>query len=116
MTVILITGAARGIGHELARRALARGDTVFAGVRREADAARFGANPNLHPIVIDVADTASVSNAFAEVDRRLAGRPLDAVVNVAGIALPNATEVAPVAEFEQTFNTNALGSVRVARA
>ena len=40
MKTLLITGAARGIGHELVLRAVARGDTVFAMVRKLADEGR----------------------------------------------------------------------------
>lgn len=116
MSSIVITGAARGIGHELVKRAVERGDTVFAGVRKPGDAARFAAAPNLHVVQLDVSDSASVDSAFAEIDRVLAGHPLDAVVNAAGISLPNAIELAPVSEFEQTFNTNTIGSLRMLKA
>lgn len=116
MTAILITGAARGIGHELVVRALARGDTVFAAVRKLEDAAKFPASPGLNVVRMDVSDSESVEQGFAEVDRLLAGRSLDAVINVAGISLPGAIELAPVSDFEQTLNTNTLGSLRMVRA
>jgi NAD(P)-dependent dehydrogenase (short-subunit alcohol dehydrogenase family) len=116
MPAVLITGAARGIGHELAVRALARGDTVFAVVRKEADRSRFAAKSNLHVVLMDVADTASVENGFAEVDRLLGSQPLDAIVHAAAIAKPNAIEIAPVEEFEETLNTNTLGSLRILKA
>ena len=116
MLSILITGAARGIGHELVQRALARGDLVFATVRKPADAERFPATQNLKVILMDVADSASVEQGFAEIDRLLQGRQLDAVINAAAISLPGALELAPISEFEQTLNTNAVGSARIARA
>lgn len=113
MTTILITGAARGIGHELTERALARGDTVFAVVRKAADAARFSASPALHVLVMDVADTESVQQGFKQMDGRLAGSTLDAVINCAAIAPCGAVELTPVAEFERVLNTNTLGSLRI---
>jgi NAD(P)-dependent dehydrogenase (short-subunit alcohol dehydrogenase family) len=116
MPTVLITGAARGIGHELAVRALARGDTVFAVVRKQADRARFGASSNLYVVLMDVAATASVDSGFAEVDRLLNGRTLDAIVHAAAIAKPNAIEVSTVAAFEETLNTNTLGSLRILKA
>jgi NAD(P)-dependent dehydrogenase (short-subunit alcohol dehydrogenase family) len=116
MSTILITGAARGIGHELARRAAARNDTVFAVVRKEADRGRFASRANLHVILMDVADTESVAAGFQEVDRLLAGRPLDAIINAAAISRPSVIEIATVADFELTLNTNALGSLRVLKA
>ncbi len=116
MSNILITGAARGIGNRLAERAIARGDRVFAVVRKRADESRFVASPNLHVIVMDVSDSASVERGFAEVDGLLNGAPLNAVVNSAAISIAGAIELAPVAEYEQTFNTNTLGSLRVLKA
>jgi NAD(P)-dependent dehydrogenase (short-subunit alcohol dehydrogenase family) len=113
---ILITGAARGIGRELVRRAVARNDRVFAVVRKEADRARFEAAPNLQVVLMDVAVSASVAAGFAEVDRLLAGQPLDAIVHAAAISRPSAIEIAPVEEFEQILNTNTLGSLRVLKA
>jgi NAD(P)-dependent dehydrogenase (short-subunit alcohol dehydrogenase family) len=113
---ILITGAARGIGRELAQRAVARGDLVFAVVRKEADRARFGTASNLHAVLMDVAVSESVTAGFAEVDRLLAGRPLDAIIHSAAISRPGAIEIAPVSEFEDIINTNTLGSLRILKA
>ena len=116
MTTIMITGAARGIGHALVNRALARGDTVFAMIRKEEDKAKFRAHPNLHAVLMDVANTASVENGFAEVDRLLAGKPLDVVINSAAISIPGAIELSPMEEYEQTMNTNVVGSARILKA
>jgi len=113
MSTILVTGAARGIGRELVQRAVARGDIVFAVVRTEADRGRFDKAANLHTVPMDVADSASVEAGFAEADRLLAGRPLDAIVNAAAISRPTAIELAPLSEFEETLNTNTLGSLRI---
>jgi NAD(P)-dependent dehydrogenase (short-subunit alcohol dehydrogenase family) len=116
MATILITGAARGIGHALVLRAVARGDTVFAVVRKDSDRGRFPEGADLHIILMDVADTESVEAGFSEVDRLLAGRPLDAIINSAAISRAGAIEVAPMTDFEQTLNTNTLGSLRILRA
>jgi NAD(P)-dependent dehydrogenase (short-subunit alcohol dehydrogenase family) len=116
MPTILITGAARGIGRELVRRAIARGDTVFAMVRKDADRARFDASAQLHVVIMDVAVSASVDAGFAEVDRLLAGRPLDAIIHAAAISRPGAIEITPTSEFEELLNTNTLGSLRMLKA
>jgi len=113
---ILITGAARGIGRELAQRAVARGDLVFAVVRKQADRERFGAAANLHTVLMDVAQSDSVAAGFVEVDRLLAGRPLDAIIHSAAISRPGAIEITPLAEFEDILNTNTLGSLRILKA
>jgi len=113
---ILITGAARGIGRELVRRAVARNDRVFAVVRKDADRARFEAARNLDVVLMDVAVSESVEAGFAEVDRLLAGQRLDAIIHAAAISRPSAIEIAPMAEFESILNTNTLGSLRVLKA
>ena len=116
MKRLMITGSARGIGFALAKRAIERGDQVFAMVRRQSDEAKFGKHDNLHVVVMNVADSGSVDLGFTEVDRLLAGSSLDAVINAAAISIPGALELTSMSEFEQTLNTNALGSVRVMKA
>ncbi|HEY3657348.1 MAG TPA: SDR family NAD(P)-dependent oxidoreductase [Steroidobacteraceae bacterium] len=116
MSTVLIFGAARGIGHVLAMRAIARNDIVFAVVRKESDRSRFQKLANLSVVLMDVSDTKSVEAGFKEVDRLLAGKPLDAIINSAAISRANAIEVATVADFEQTLNTNTLGSLRILKA
>jgi NAD(P)-dependent dehydrogenase (short-subunit alcohol dehydrogenase family) len=116
MPTLLVTGAARGIGREIVRRAVARGDTVFAVVRKDADRSRFEDSATCRVILMDVADTASVESGFAEVDRLLAGQPLDAIIHAAAISRPSVIEIAPVSEFEETLNTNAMGSLRILKA
>ncbi|QIL73987.1 SDR family NAD(P)-dependent oxidoreductase (plasmid) [Diaphorobacter sp. HDW4B] len=116
MVTLLVTGAARGIGHTVVERALARGDTVFAVVRKAADASKFSQDKNLHVVLMDMADTASVARGFGEVDRILAGRPLNAIVHCAAISIPGAIELTPVEEFEQIINTNTIGSLRILKA
>ena len=79
MPHILITGANRGIGFELTRQLIARGDTVTAIVRH-----RSAALDTLGCQVIDGVDlTDSTSRQYAKT--QLAGQPFDALFNVAGL-------------------------------
>jgi len=116
MATLMVTGAARGIGHAVVLRALKRGDDVYAAIRKEEDRRQFTESGNLRFVLMDVADTASVDAGFAHMDQMLAGKPLDAVINSAGISRPNAVEIASVEEFRETLNTNTLGSLRVMKA
>jgi NAD(P)-dependent dehydrogenase (short-subunit alcohol dehydrogenase family) len=116
MKNVVITGAARGIGFALVQRAIARGDRVFAMVRKQSDAVKFGTHEHLYVIEMNVASTCSVEQGFVEVDRLLAGKQLDAVINAAAVSQPGAIELTPVSEFEEALNTNALGSLRVIQA
>lgn len=116
MANILVTGAARGIGHCVVERALGRGDRVFAVVRKAADSSRFPASSQLHLVLMDMADGDTVTQGFAEVDRLLAGAKLDGIIHCAAISIPGSIELTPLAEFETILNTNALGSLRILKA
>ena len=81
---ILITGGTSGIGFELARQLLARGNTVIVTGRdaqRLADARRR--LPGLHGVVSDVADPVAIAALHAETTARFPA--LDVLVNNAGI-------------------------------
>lgn len=115
MRSMLITGASSGIGRELVNRAVARGDRVFAAVRSQKDFESFGNQVDLHPILMDVSSTESVANGFAQIDTKLAGAPLNVVINCAAACPLGALEVQSIEVIEQTLNTNAVGSARILR-
>jgi NAD(P)-dependent dehydrogenase (short-subunit alcohol dehydrogenase family) len=113
---IVITGANRGIGLELTRQCLSRGDTVTATARNLEQAKDLQALKEKHRtltvLACDVADDASVKT-FA---RQVAG-PIDTLINNAGV-------MGDRGSFEQfdleaalaTYSVNALGPLRVTRA
>lgn len=107
---IVITGANRGIGLELARVYEARGDRVHATCRRaSADLSRLGVT--IHEGV-DVSDTASVQQFAQSLDVDA----VDVLVNNAGIL-----DIESLEDFDETrilrqFDVNALGPLRVVRA
>ena len=122
--VTLITGANKGIGFETARQ-LARdhGHTVLLGARdagrgKEAAEILRGEGLDVHFLVIDPTDEASVRAAVAEVADRF-GR-LDVLVNNAGwldredFSLP--TPQVSLAIFEETYAINVFGLVRATQA
>jgi GDP-4-dehydro-6-deoxy-D-mannose reductase len=111
---VLIAGAAGFAGRYLARELVARGHEVFAGTRSggtdEAPVGREGeGRPDLLPPVpllpCDVTSRAQVEAAIA------AARP-DAVVLLAGLAMPAAANAEP----ERAFDVHALGAVHVLEA
>jgi NAD(P)-dependent dehydrogenase (short-subunit alcohol dehydrogenase family) len=85
--VVLVTGANRGIGQELARQLARRGDTVILTARELAKAERTAAALPGHERVLarrlDVTDPASIEQVATDLDRRY-GR-LDVLVNNAAI-------------------------------
>lgn len=119
MTRVLITGANRGIGLELVRERLGRGDEVIACARdpEQAEALlAWQANgaPRLSILPLDVADAASVAHLGAT----LGDRPIDVLVNNAGIMGPQAQSTLDM-DFDgwaHTFAVNTMGPLRVTQA
>lgn len=107
--VVLITGAASGMGKACAQRLAASGWGVFAGARQAREP-----KGGVENVVMDVDDEVSVKSA---VDAILAktGR-LDAVINCAGYALWGAVEDTTIEEAKAVFETNYFGVLRVCRA
>jgi NAD(P)-dependent dehydrogenase (short-subunit alcohol dehydrogenase family) len=118
MTVILVTGAASGIGRDAALRLAGAGHRVLAGDQRPGALAELAgeAAGRLEPLPLDVADAASIEAARAEVDRRTGGRGLDVLVNNAGYALPGPLEALSDADLRALFDTNVFGLLAVTRA
>ena len=79
MTVVLITGAAQGLGREVARRLAATDHTVFVSARdlekAQRTAGELDGDVRALPVGLDVNDDASVRAAAAALDR------LDVLVN-----------------------------------
>lgn len=115
MTTILITGANRGIGLELAKAALQKGWTVYGSARSndqaKATAALLG--PGFRPLVFDVTDheaVQSVANAFTDT--------IDILINNAGIIGPDrqSTLNMDFDGFAETLAVNTLAPLAVAQA
>src|SRR5438128_8468371 len=107
--VWFITGASSGLGLELARAALKRGDFVVATSR--AVTSVLGDHDNLLSVRLDVTDEAqAVAAAKAAVERF--GR-IDVLVNNAGYGLLGGVEEASGKEVEQQFATNVFGLLNV---
>lgn len=112
----LITGVSSGFGLELARAALARGDTVVGTLRHPAQAASFQqiAPGRSHALVLDVTQSEAVGPAVQQA-LQLAGR-IDVLVNNAGYGLFGAVEETADAEARQVMETNFFGALAVTRA
>jgi NAD(P)-dependent dehydrogenase (short-subunit alcohol dehydrogenase family) len=115
LRIWFITGASRGLGAELVVAALAVGDAVVATARNpQSLTERFGEQPNLLPLRLDVTVEA---DAKAAIDAAMAryGR-LDVLVNNAGYGLLGAIEESSAAEVERIYRTNVFGLLNVTRA
>jgi NAD(P)-dependent dehydrogenase (short-subunit alcohol dehydrogenase family) len=112
----MITGVSGGLGREIARAALARGDIVVGTVRRPQAVAAFEALApgRAHAAVMDVTDTAAVAAAVAKAEG-VTGR-IDVLVNNAGYGLVGAVEEASLDEVRAQFEVNVFGPLAVLKA
>jgi len=104
--VVLVTGANRGIGAEIARGLAALDATVYAGARDSEDITDDG----LQPVELDVTDDQVMNAAISHIEGA-EGR-LDALVNNAGVGGPSAPlHDDSVADIDATFDVNLRGPV-----
>jgi NAD(P)-dependent dehydrogenase (short-subunit alcohol dehydrogenase family) len=107
MATILITGANRGIGLEVARQLAKRGDTLITACRQSSmDLEALGVE------VIEGLDVTSDESVAALADR-LGGRRLDWLVNNAGILERTSLDRLDWDAMERQFRVNSLGPLRV---
>ncbi|MEM7744181.1 MAG: SDR family oxidoreductase [Pseudomonadota bacterium] len=109
--VVLVTGAARGIGLETARAFLEDGWSVamldIDGAEQVAAADALAMPERVLPLTCDVADEAQVAAAFAAMGERF-GR-LDALVNNAGTASFATVTETSVADWRRILDVNLTG-------
>jgi NAD(P)-dependent dehydrogenase (short-subunit alcohol dehydrogenase family) len=117
MRSVLVTGASTGIGRATAMRLDGAGWKVFAGVRKEEDAAslRAEASDRLAPVTLDVTDTGQIA-AAAELIAHEAEGGLDGLVNNAGVAVPGPLETVPLEDLRHQLEVNLVAYVAVTQA
>jgi NAD(P)-dependent dehydrogenase (short-subunit alcohol dehydrogenase family) len=111
MTVTLITGGNKGLGHETARQLIERGHTVYIGARSVQRGEAAATELNCQYVQLDVTDDESVMTAFGVIAS--SEDHLDVLVNNAGISTI-ADPSGPVAL--EVFDTNVIGLIRVTQA
>lgn len=113
--VWFITGANRGIGAEIAKAALAAGDSVVVTGRNLAQLRqKFADSDNLLALALDVTDISQAMEA-TEATLKHFGR-IDILVNNAGYGQLGVFEEIPHADVERQFATNVFGLMNVTRA
>ena len=110
--VALVTGASRGIGHDLVLALAGAGATAVAAARAPADVGSLLAEPRaaggeVDAVAIDLTDRSSIEDAVAEVvDRH--GR-IDVLVNNAGLGTNHDALDATEQEWDELFAVNVRG-------
>ncbi len=110
--IVLVTGAASGIGKATALRLARAGWTVFASARTEAQLGDLVAG-GCRAVALDVADEASRVAAIERITRE-AG-PVGVLVNNAGYSQSGAVEEVPLDRWKRQFETNVFGLVRMSQ-
>jgi NAD(P)-dependent dehydrogenase (short-subunit alcohol dehydrogenase family) len=112
---VLITGAARGIGAETARRLAARGARLALVGHEHEELARTAAEcPGAIWREVDITDAARLTEAIDDAAVALGG--LDVVVANAGIYAPGMIRTIDDAVFARTLEVNVLGVIRTVKA
>ena len=110
MPTVVITGANRGIGLELARQFKKRGDQVVAACRKSSDEL---AKLDIEVMEgVDVADDASVGRLASSFENR----KIDVLVNCAGILSDESLGDLDFDRIRTQFEVNSLGPLRVTAA
>ena len=126
-TAVLITGTSSGIGFDAVLRLAAAGFTVFATVRKQADADRLklAAKTNtlikddaIKPLILDVTNESQLKAAVTQVKTVLSteGKQLYGIVNNAGMAEPGPMELIPLSALKYQFDANVFGVIAVTQA
>jgi NAD(P)-dependent dehydrogenase (short-subunit alcohol dehydrogenase family) len=110
MATVVITGANRGIGLELARQLTGRGDQVVAACRE--------ASPALRDIDTEIVDGVDVTEdeSVARLAHALEGRRVDILINNAGMLAKESLDNLDFARIRRQFEVNSLGPLRVTAA
>jgi NAD(P)-dependent dehydrogenase (short-subunit alcohol dehydrogenase family) len=113
--VVLVTGAGRGMGVDIAHAALDAGHRVVATARNAQKVTEaLGEHDDLLPLTLDVTDPAGVQAAVDAVVERF-GR-IDVLINNAGNFYAGFFEEITPEDFRAQIETNLFGPVTVTRA
>ncbi len=114
---VLITGSSTGIGRAASIHLAARGWTVYAGVRKAADGEALAReSAAIKPIIIDVADDASIAAAAQRLTSELGAAGLAGLVNNAGISVNGPVELLTREDWRRQYEVNVFGQVMTTRA
>lgn len=102
--MIIVTGSSRGLGAAICERLIENGHHLV-GLARDIS------NATIDSIKCDVADHNSVKSAAREIKK--SGNPVDAIINVAGVASMNLAVTTDPVTVQKLIQTNLIGTIYV---
>ena len=100
--MIVVTGASRGLGEAIANRLIEKDHKVIGLARNTGEMTVEGLD-------CDVSDYESVKNAARHI--RKLGQPIEAVINVAGVASMNLAVTTDASTVQKLIQTNLVGTI-----
>ncbi|MGF1637454.1 MAG: SDR family oxidoreductase [Cyclobacteriaceae bacterium] len=117
---IVVTGGTKGIGKAIIYAFAAKGFDVFANSRNEHELLALKeevdnayASTTLHYCAADVSKLAEVKRLISEIKKL--GRPVDVLVNNAGLFVPGAVSTEPEGNLEMMIETNVYSAYHLTR-
>ncbi|MBM7691660.1 NAD(P)-dependent dehydrogenase (short-subunit alcohol dehydrogenase family) [Peribacillus deserti] len=117
---ILITGAGRGLGLELARAGGDRGHTILAGLRDQTKAEGLTQLHNrfpgrIHPLSMEVTNEASIAESATKAMSEFGS--IDVIINNAGVLVERDKRIEDLdfAQLQFTMDVNLYGPMRVVK-
>ncbi len=110
MTTYLVTGANRGIGYEYCNQLAARGDEVIAVCREPSS--------ELQSLAVEIVSGIDVADAqaIATLKETLGDRPIDVLINNAGIYRQSSLESLNIDGIREQFEVNAIAPLALTQA
>ncbi|WP_306191454.1 MULTISPECIES: SDR family NAD(P)-dependent oxidoreductase [unclassified Streptomyces] len=112
--VLVVTGAASGLGREIAVQAIAQHWTVALLDRNAPAVTATGGELGVLAVAADVTSPAELATAFATVTERLG--PLDGLVNSAGLTRPGPSSTLPETDWRTVVEVDLNGTFYACQA
>jgi uncharacterized protein len=109
----VVTGASRGIGHQLARELAARGARVTVVARSAAPLKELADEIDGHAIAVDLADAESLSGLVARIEAE--SGPVDMLFNNAAVAVVDRLTDQSADDIRDSFMLNCVAPAELSR-